>query len=163
MVALYWLMPSSNRLSPGVRKPDYRPTLTSTGWLSRSAADGTAIEEEDVDEVEEEFVPLGRGGGGWEGMGECPAPIFTDPEAPIPGNPWADLSRPLGLTCQDVSGSPALDSGLLDTKDPGRPRRNESQHTLHTCPCTHTYAHTHTHTHTHTLRTARQEQSKKSG
>ena len=37
-----------------------------------------------------------------------------------------------------------LDSGPQDTTDPGRPRRSESQHTLHSCPFTHTYTHTHT-------------------
>ena len=37
---------------------------------------------------------------------------------------WAPL--PPQLTLQGVAGSPALDSGLQDTTDPGRPRRGES-------------------------------------
>ena len=42
--------------------------------------------------------------GGWDGMGMCPAPILTWPEAPG--------SETLWLTCHGVAGSPALDSGV---------------------------------------------------
>ena len=42
--------------------------------------------------------------GGWVGLGVCPPPVLTDPEAPSPGVLWQ--------TCQVVSGSAVLDSGL---------------------------------------------------
>ena len=41
---------------------------------------------------------------GWDGIGMCPAPVLTWPEAPG--------SETLWLTCQGVAGSPALDSGV---------------------------------------------------
>ena len=67
----------------------------------------------------------------------CQASVLTEPEAPIPGDPWANLSGRLRRP-------PALDSGLQDTTNPGRPRHSESQYKLHFGPFTH--AHTHTHT-----------------
>ena len=52
----------------------------------------------------------GCSGGGWDGMGMCPAPVLTWPEAPG--------SETLWLTCQDVAGSPALDSGVTGHRCP---------------------------------------------
>ena len=44
------------------------------------------------------------GRGEWGGMGVCPTLVLTPPEAPSPKVLWQ--------TCQVVSGSPALGSGL---------------------------------------------------
>ena len=46
----------------------------------------------------------GHSWGAWVGLGVCAPPVLTDPEAPSPEVLWQ--------TCQVVSGSPALDSGL---------------------------------------------------
>ena len=46
----------------------------------------------------------GGGAGGWVGLGVCPPPVLTGPEAPSP--------EVLRQTCRVVSGSAALDSGL---------------------------------------------------
>ena len=57
------------------------------------------------------------GGMGWDGMvSTASIDSFLKRWAPLPPQ----------LTLQGVAGSPALDSGLQDTTDPGRPRRGES-------------------------------------
>ena len=54
--------------------------------------------------------------GAWDGMGMCPAPVLTWPEAPG--------TRTCRLTYQGVAGSPALDSGATGHR---RPRATQAQ------------------------------------
>ena len=60
-------------------------------------------------------------GEGWYGMGVCPTPVMMVPEAPSPKVLWQ--------TCQVISGSPAMGSGLQ-----GHRRCSEAQHMPCTCP-----------------------------
>ena len=50
------------------------------------------------------------------GLGVCPPPVLTDPEAPY--------QKVLWQTCPVVSGSPALDMGLQGHR---RPRATQTQ------------------------------------
>ena len=65
---------------------------------------------------------MGRGWGGGEGMGWDRIVSTASIDAFV--KRWAPL--PLQLTLHGVTGSAALDSGVQDTTDPGRPRRGES-------------------------------------
>ena len=63
----------------------------------------------------------------WDGMRLCPPPVLADPEAPPPEVIWQ--------TCQVVSGSLQLDSGLQSHCRPSA-RRNETRRMpmpMHTC------------------------------
>ena len=59
-------------------------------------------------------------GGSTVGLGVCPPPVLTDPEAPSPEVLWQ--------ICQVASGSPALHSGLQG-------HRSHAHAHMHTQPC----------------------------
>ena len=76
-------------------------------------------------------VGLFGAGMGWVGLGVCPPPVLTDPEAPSPGGTMAEPSGRLRLP--RVGFGPTRP--LHTRGDPGAVKPD-------TCPCTRTHAYT---------------------